>query len=130
MSIPEEIPMTNQLLVSPDALADPVQREPAHRLVSVMGPANRARVDIMGGPNRGFYIMGGHDRGLRVDVMGGPDQPPRVDIMGQSDPRLVDSLFTGTRGRRHAKGPRTLRHTVHPSHVGSVAPAPHPTYAD
>jgi hypothetical protein len=133
MSMPQEISMTNQLLVSPDAPANPVhvQREPAHRPVSVMGPANRARVDIMGVPNRDdpFYIMGGPDRGPRVDVMGGPDQPPRVDIMGASDPGLVDSLFTGTRGRRHATVPRT-RHTVRPSHVGSVAPAPYATYAD
>jgi hypothetical protein len=121
--------MTDQLLVRPDAPARPQQREP-QRLVSVMGRANRARVDIMGGADRGLRldIMGGADRGSRLDLMGGPDQSPRVDIMGESDPRFVDSLFIGTHSdRRHATLPRALRHA---SQVGRVEPTPAPTYAD
>ena len=124
--------MIDQLLVRPDAPTKPVQPEP-QRLTSVMGPANRARVDIMGGSDRGVRvdIMGGPDRGLRFDAMGGPDQSPRVDIMGESDLRFVDSLFTGTGSdRRYATVPRALRHAVHSSRVRTVEPTPAPTYAD
>lgn len=54
----------------------------------LMGGLDRgARVDVMGGLDRGLRVdvMGGPDRGLRVDVMGGLDRGPRVDVMGGLD---------------------------------------------
>ena len=82
---------------SSDGNQHPVHPDAA-RLTPVMGPANRASwIPIMGRPDSadGDGVMGGPDAGQRTDVMGGPDDGVRQDMMGQSDPKYVDSLFTG-----------------------------------
>jgi hypothetical protein len=71
--------------------------EASPSVISVMGGPNRAPgVAMMGGRDRGVRldVMGGADRRPSVDAMGGPDGGVRLDVMGQSDPRYVDSLFT------------------------------------
>jgi hypothetical protein len=83
---------------------DETDRRPAGQAPSsvapIMGPPNRAAVDIMGSSDGSACVdvMGGPDRGPRLDIMGGPDQGPRLNLMGQSDLRYVDSLFTGRAG--------------------------------
>ena len=132
--------MTDQLLIPRDVPTDtPIEREPAQpalgeqppsRVVSVMGPANRAPgAGIMGGSDHGlqFDVMGGTDR-LPFDVMGGPDRGLRVDVMGQSDPKLVDLLFNGgtdTRNRQYATRERAQAGAdrEHPAHERIPTPA-------
>jgi hypothetical protein len=56
--------------------------------VDVMGGPDRGvRLDVMGGPSpaRGVDVMGGSDRGVRLDVMGHPTPAPGVDVMGGPD---------------------------------------------
>ena len=63
------------------------------------------------------YLMGGLDRGPRVDVMGGPDRGLRVDVMGGPDPaRYPQALREGAPRSvaprfRSAKG-GALQHTA------------------
>lgn len=49
------------------------------------------------------YLMGGLDRGPRVDVMGGADRGPRVDVMGGHDPaRYRRAVPTGSMSAERA----------------------------
>jgi hypothetical protein len=51
------------------------------------GPDRGVRLDVMGGPTpaRGVDVMGGPDRGVRLDVMGSPTPAPGLDVMGGPD---------------------------------------------
>jgi hypothetical protein len=51
------------------------------------GPDRGARLDVMGHPDRvpGIGVIGGPDRGVRVDVMGHPSRVPGIDVMGGPD---------------------------------------------
>jgi len=72
--------------------------------ISVMGRPNLAPgVDVMGGPDRGprLDLMGRPNLAPGVDVMGGPARGPRLDLMGR--PNLapgVDVMGGPDRGPR------------------------------